>query len=88
MVPSTTKEEYIMLPHSICKVIGIIEVLKDIQIFFISRKYQTPKYCTHSKAFFLVYITPSKINEDNQACINFYTIPKTSPCTKHIALPY
>ena len=33
-------------------------------------------------------IPSSTVHEDNEACLNFATIPKMSPRTTHIAIPY
>ena len=33
-------------------------------------------------------IPTSTVHEDNEACLKFATLPKMSPRTKHIAIPY
>ena len=33
-------------------------------------------------------IPTSRVYEDNEACLKFATLPKLSPRTKHIAIPY
>lgn len=71
-----------------CKLIGICEVIKDIQTFVIASKTQTPVFQTFSKAFVLDKIASSKVYEDNEACHKIVTMPKMSSRTKHIALPY
>ena len=80
------EEEYISLSHSMRELIGIIEVIKEIQTFVIYGKTQNPKYCTHSKAFVLDDIPPSKVYEDNEACMKFSTMSKMSP--RRSTLPY
>ena len=60
------ESEYILISHSMRELIGIREVIKDIQTFLISGKTQNPKYCTHSKAFSLNCISPSKAYKDNE----------------------
>ena len=52
--------EYIALSQSMCELIGIIEVIKEIQTFVNSGKTQNPKCFTHSKSFVLDDIPPSK----------------------------
>ena len=65
----TMETEYSALPHSIHEIIGIGEVIKEIQTFIISGETQNPKYRTHFKAFVPNYITPPKVYEDNEACL-------------------
>ena len=84
----TTEEEYIELSQSIYSLIGVREVIKEIQTFVISGKTQNPKYCTHSEAFVLDDIPPSKFYENNEACLKFATIPTIYPCINHIDLSY
>ena len=62
---STMEAEYIALSNSMGELIGIIEVIKEIQFFSISVTNQNPKCRTHSKTFFLDDISPSKFHEDN-----------------------
>ena len=61
----TIQVEYISLSQFMRELIGIREVIRDIQTFFISRKTKNPKYFTHSKGFFLDDIPPLKAYEDN-----------------------
>jgi hypothetical protein len=85
---STMESEYIALSQSMRELIGIREVIKEIQTFVISGKTRTPIFRTFSKAFTLDTIASSTVYEDNEACLKFATMPKMSPRTKHIALPY
>ena len=62
---NTMEAECILLYHSVHEIIGIWEVIKDIQKYFISGKNQNPKYRTHSKVFVLNNILWSKVYEDN-----------------------
>ena len=48
----------ILFYQYIHEIIGIIEVIKEIQTFVIYGKTQNPKYFTHSKAFVLNNIPP------------------------------
>ena len=63
----TMQEEYISLYQSMCEIVGIREVIEYIQNFIVPGENQNPKYYTHSKAFFLNHIPPSKVYEDNEA---------------------
>ena len=54
-------------------------------------KEYTPRYSTHSKAFFETIeeeYPASVVYEDNAACLQFAKMPKLSPHSKHIGLPY
>ena len=59
--------------------------------------FNTPKQkftaAAHSKAFVDVHeledvLPPSTVHEDNSACLKFARMPKLSPRTKHIGIPY
>ena len=91
---STMEAEYIALSQAMRDLIPICEILKEFMhiVFNI-----TPSilYHTHSKAFTDVSegttkncIEQSTIYEDNQACLKFARMPKLSPRTKHIGIPY
>ena len=45
----------------------------------------TPK-CTTSHKF--ATIPQPQVYEDNESCLKFATLPRMSPRTKHIAIPY
>ena len=91
---STMEAEYIALSQSMRDLIPIREVLKEImEIVFES----PPKFEYHarSKAFadanegsIKHTIDQSNVYEDNQACLKFARMPKLSPRTKHIGVPY
>jgi len=84
---STMEAEYIALSHSMREVIALREILKELQATVFNKSIKTPKFRTHAKTF-EASIPTSKVHEDNQACLKFATMPKLSPRTKHIALPY
>ena len=88
IVLSTMEAECIALSQSMREPIGLREIIRELQTFVISGKTLAPKYRTHSKTFNLEAIPTSKVYEDNEACLKFVTMPKMSPRTKHIALPY
>ena len=69
------------------EVIALREILKELQATVFNKSIKTPKFRTHAKTF-EASIPTSKVHEDNQACLKFATMPKLSPRTKHIALPY
>ena len=55
------------------------------------KKDFTLRYSTHSKAFFETIDEEypiSVVYEDNAACLHFAKMPKLSPRTKQIRLPY
>ena len=91
---STMEAEYIALSQAMHDLIPIREILKEFMhiVFNITPSIQ---YHTHSKAFTDVSkgttkncIEQSTIYEDNQACLKFARMPKLSPRTKHIGIPY
>jgi hypothetical protein len=91
---STMEAEYIALSHSIRDLIPIREALKEILGIVMERSAVTPPCSSYSKAFkdgtlsSSEVLPPSTVFEDNQACLKFAMMPKLSPRTKHIAVPY
>ena len=93
---STMESEYIALSQSMRDLIGVREILKEVQTHVLEKETDDVTYRTHSKAFEEVNaskssgmsIPQSTVHEDNQACLKFATMPKMSPRTKHIAVPY
>ena len=83
---STMESEYIALSQSMRDLIAIREVLKEIHKLVLDSKMKIA-YQSHSKAFEET-IPQSTVHEDNQACLKFASMPKMSPRTKHIAIPY
>jgi hypothetical protein len=88
------ESEYIALSQSMRDLIGIREIIKEVQKIVMEQPLEKVTYRTHSKAFEEVKVSDSPIipqstvHEDNQACLKFATMPKMSPRTKHIAVPY
>jgi hypothetical protein len=90
---STMEAEYIALSQSMHDLIPIREVLKEmmIQVFEVEPKIT---YHSHSKAFEDTVgtaphvIQQSTVYEDNDACLKFARMPKLTPRTKHIGIPY
>ena len=66
------------------ELIGIRQILKDIHELVLNDKICQLVYSTiHTYG-----IPQSTVFEDNEACLKFATLPKMSPRTKHIAIPY
>jgi hypothetical protein len=91
---STMEAEYIALSQSMRDLIPIREVLKEIMTIVFERE-NTIVYHSHSKAFedasvgmMLHNIPQSTVFEDNDACLKFARMPKLTPRTKHIGVPY
>jgi hypothetical protein len=90
---STMEAEYIALSQSMRDLIPIREVLKEIMTLVFA-KMPNITYHSHSKAFddsvgtSAYVIPPSTVYEDNDACLNFARMPKLTPRTKHIGIPY
>ena len=82
---STMEAEYIALSHSMRELIGTREILKDIFKHVLESKSLTPECITTHK---YGSIPQSQVFADNESCLKFATLPKMSPRTKHIAIPY
>jgi hypothetical protein len=90
---STMEAEYIALSQSMRDLIPIREVLKELMTIVFER---TPliTYHSHCKAFddsigtTSFAIPQSTVYEDNDACLKFARMPKLTPRTKHIGIPY
>jgi hypothetical protein len=93
---STMEAEYIVLSQSMHDLNPISEILKEIKRrVFLTDDY-TPYCASHSKAFKEVLPgnggagapPQSTVYEDNEACLKFAIMPKLSPRTKHIGVPF
>ena len=91
---STMEAEYIALSQSMRDLIPIREILKELMTIVFERPAKF-KYVARSKAFsdanegcIQHNIEQSTVYEDNQACLKFARMPKLSPRTKHIGIPY
>ena len=87
---STMEAEYIALSLAMRDLIAIRGVIKEIGTnVFPSVKdsaFGNIPTSTTSRAF--GEVPQSIVYEDNQSCLKFATMPKMSPRTKHIAIPY
>jgi hypothetical protein len=86
---STMEAEYIALSTAMRDLIAIREVLKEIRSFVLQvpdSLQNSPAYSMTAKTFQL--LPSSHVYEDNDACLKFATLPRMSPRTKHIAIPY
>jgi len=80
--------EYITLSQEMRELIACREILKDIYTHVLHSKTegQEIKFHTIAKTFGEIHM--SVVHEDNEACLKFANMPKMSPRTKHIAIPY
>ena len=92
---STMESEYLALSQSMRDLIPLREVLKDINSTVFKQVDHTPKCSANSKSFsdiitdeIEITLPPSKVYEDNNACLKFARLPRLTPRTKHIAVPY
>jgi hypothetical protein len=85
---STMEAEYIALSLAMRELIGLRALLKDIYTTVLCdpKGLEKINYNTIAKTF--GEIPQSIVHEDNQACLKFASIPRMSPRTKHIAIPY
>ena len=90
---STMEAEYIALSQSMRDLIPIREILKEVMTI-VFNKSPTISYHSHCKAFddtvgTSSHVIPqSTVYEDNDACLKFARMPKLTPRTKHIGIPY
>lgn len=85
---STCEAEYIALSQSMRDLIPIRETLKEIMTVVFEVEL-TPTCSTYSKSFQDVQAIPtSNVYEDNAACLKLAMMPKLSPRTKHIGIPW
>jgi hypothetical protein len=90
---STMEAEYIALSQSMRDLIPIREILKEVMTLVFD-KTPSISYHSHCKAFddtvgTTAHVIPqSTVFEDNDACLKFARMPKLTPRTKHIGIPY
>ena len=92
---STMEAEYIALSQAMRDLIPIREIIKEVLIE-VFKTNPTILYSTYSKAFEdvteqntnLHVIPQSTVYEDNAACLKFAQLPRITPRTKHIGIPY
>ena len=82
---STMEAEYIALSLAMRELIAVRVVLKEIFTHVFHSPETKITYSTIAKGFSL---PASTVYEDNEACLKFASMPKMSPQTKHIAIPY
>ena len=92
---STMESEYLALSQSMRDLIPLREILKEVNQMVFNKLRGTPKCSANSKSFSdivsdeeNVTLPPSKVYEDNNACLKFARLPRLTPRTKHIAVPY
>ena len=85
---STMEAEYIALSTAMRELIPVREIIKEIYTHVLNDtdKLQEVSYNAVSRTF--GEIPQSIVHEDNEACLKFANLPKMSPRTKHIAIPY
>lgn len=82
---STMEAEYIALSSAMRELIAIREMLKEIKSI-VFHSTERPSYSMVAKTF--ASLPPSNVFEDNDSCLKFASMPRMSPRTKHIAIPY
>ena len=92
---STMESEYLALGQAMRDLIPLREILKEVNLEVFKKQVYIPKCTANSKSFDDIIsteeenlISKSKIYEDNAACLKFARLPRLTPRTKHIALPY
>ena len=86
--------EYIALSQAMRDLIPIREILKEL-LNVVFKTDAEVKYHAYAHAFqdaniesTTYSIPPSTVYEDNGACLKFARMPKLTPRTKHIGIPY
>ena len=92
---STMESEYLALSQAMRDLIPLREILKEVIQTVFNRIINMPRCSANSKFFSDVLssegdnnIPTSKVYEDNNACLKFARMPRLTPRTKHIAVPY
>ena len=92
---STMESEHLALSQSMSDLIPLREILREIMQTVFEKEKEVPKCTANSKTFSDIIseesespIPKSKVYEDNHACLKFARLPRLTPCTKHIAIPY
>ena len=92
---STMESEYLALSQSMRDLIPLREILKEIMDCVFKQTDTPPKCSVNSKPFSDIVSTEaenpipkSKVYEDNAAYLKFARLPRLTPRTKHIAIPY
>lgn len=80
--------EYIALSTAMRELIPVREIIKEIytHVLHDTKSLDEVSYNTVSRTF--GQIPKSVVHEDNEACLKFANMPRMSPRTKHIAIPY
>jgi len=92
---STMESEYLALSQAMRDLIPLREIMKEVNKTVFGRNIHIPKCSANSKYFSDIVSTElenpipkSKVYEDNAACLKFARLPRLTPRTKHIAVPY
>ena len=92
---STMESEYLALSQSMRDLIPLREIMKELMTYVFEKPVSMPRCSANSKVFSEVIteennspIPKSKVYEDNAACLKFARLPRLTPRTKHIAVPY
>jgi len=92
---STMESEYLALSQSMRDLIPLREILKELKTTVFKQIEVKQKCSSKSKSFSDIVteenespIPKSKVYEDNAACLKFARLPRLTPRTKHIAVPY
>ena len=93
--PSIMESKYLALSQAMRDLIPLREILKEINKHVFQKEVLMPKCTTNSKSFSDIISTElespipkSKVYEDNAAYLKFARLPRLTPQTKHIAVPY
>ena len=92
---TTMQSKYLALSQAMRDHIPLQDILKEINKHVFKKEVYMTKCTANSKSFSDIISTEqespipkSMVYEDNAACLKFAQLPRLTPCTKHITIPY
>ena len=80
--------EYIALSLAMQELIAYRVLLKEVYTFVLHGHKKAISSESNDISYNIISCTRSIMYENNEACLKFATMPKISPQTKHITIPY
>ena len=89
------ESKYLALSQAMRDLIPLREIMKEVNKIVFNKDIHILKCLANSKSFSDILsteqeipISKSKVYENNAACLKFARLPRLTPRTKHIAVPY
>ena len=77
---------HISLSHDMIKLIGLHEILKEVQTRVLNNTAGIKHILYHTISKTFENIPQDILHQDNEACLKFVNMPKISPRTNNIAI--